>query len=98
MRRSSYADGVVEGGAASWRLLGYIVAPWNTSASKWWLVGDPADCEGLEVGFVGGRDSPELFLQDDPRMGTVFTNDQISYKVRFEFGAGVGTGGRLWGI
>jgi hypothetical protein len=71
------------------RLLGYIVAPWNASASKWWLVGDPADCDGLEVGFLNGRDSPELFLMDDPRVGTVFTNDQISYKVRFEFGAGI---------
>ena len=69
------------------RLLGYMVAPWNASASKYWLVGDPADCGGLEVGFVNGRDSPELFLQDDPRMGAVFTNDQV--KVRFEFGAGI---------
>ena len=36
-----------------------------------------------------GVDSPQLFMQDDPRVGSVFTNDQISYKVRFEFGAGI---------
>ena len=68
------------------RRLAYIVAPWNASASKYWLVGDPADCGGLEVYFVNGRDSPELFLQDDPRIGAVFTDDQ---KVRFEFGASI---------
>jgi hypothetical protein len=53
------------------------------------LVGDPADCEGLEVGFVNGRDSPETFLQGDPHRCTAFTNDQISHGVRFEFGAGI---------
>ena len=79
-RRSSPAS--VAARAAAW-------SPRNTSASKYWLAGDPADCEGLEVGFVNGRDTPELFVQDDPRMGAVFTNDQISYKVRFEFGAGI---------
>jgi len=69
--------------------LDYIVAPWNASQEKWWIAGDPADCAGLEIGFVLGVDSPQLFMQDDPRMGSVFTNDQISYKVRFEFGAGI---------
>ena len=69
--------------------LDYIVAPWNASQEKWWIAGDPADCAGLEIGFVQGVDSPQLFMQDDPRMGSVFTNDQISYKVRFEFGAGI---------
>ncbi len=69
--------------------LDYIVAPWNDSQEKWWVVGDPADCAGLEIGFVQGVDSPQLFVQDDPRAGSVFTHDQISYKVRFEFGAGI---------
>lgn len=69
--------------------LDYIVAPWNDSQEKWWIVGDPADCAGLEIGFVQGVDSPQLFIQDDPRVGSVFTHDQISYKVRFEFGAGI---------
>ena len=71
------------------RRMGYVVAPWNTSMTKYWLVGDPADCQGLEVGFVNGRDSPELFVADDPRMGTTLTADQITYKVRFEFGAAI---------
>ena len=64
----------------------YIVAPWNTSATKYWLVGDPADCQGMEVGFVNGRDSPDLFVADDQTQGVAFTNDQITFKIRLELG------------
>jgi hypothetical protein len=91
---SAYAWGGQEAPASGYNFfrqsgLDYIVAPWNASQDKWWIVGDPADCAGLEIGFVQGVDSPQLFMQDDPRAGSVFTNDQISYKVRFEFGAGI---------
>ncbi|GAB4412527.1 MAG: hypothetical protein Kow00123_26350 [Anaerolineales bacterium] len=91
---SAYAWGGQEPPATGYNFfrqsgLDYIVAPWNDSQEKWWIVGDPADCAGLEIGFVQGVDSPQLFIQDDPRVGSVFTHDQISYKVRFEFGAGI---------
>lgn len=91
---SAYAGGGQEPPATGYNFfrqsgLDYIVAPWNDSQDKWWIVGDPADCAGLEIGFVQGVDSPQLFIQDDPRVGSVFTHDQISYKVRFEFGAGI---------
>ena len=69
------------------RLLVSIAAPWNTSATRFWVVGDPADYEGMEAGFVSGRDTPEVFLADDPRESPTLTNDQITYKVRFDFGA-----------
>lgn len=78
-----------EGGYNFFRQKGldYIIAPWYSSASKHFVVMDPQDCPGMEIGFVNGQDTPQLFIQDDPRVGSVFTNDQISYKVRFEFGA-----------
>ena len=51
----------------------------------------------MEIGFVGGRDQPELFMQDASSQGSVFTNDQISFKVRWEFGGGwVGYRGTFW--
>ena len=80
-----------EGGYNFFRQKGldYIVAPWLTSETKYFAVMDPADCEGLEIGFVNGVDTPQLLVQDDPRTGSVLTNDQITYKVRFEFGAAV---------
>jgi len=69
-------------------LLEVISVPQFTDTNNWYLMADPALIEGLEVGFVGGRDAPELLVQDEPAAGQVFTNDQISYKVRWEFGAG----------
>lgn len=82
---------VPEGGYNFFRQKGldYTVAPWYSSASKYFVAMDPRDCSGMEIGFVNGQDTPQLFIQDDPRVGSVFTNDQISYKVRFEFGAAI---------
>lgn len=40
----------------------------------------------LEVGFLGGRQQPELFLQDNPLVNGVFSGDRISWKVRHEYG------------
>ncbi len=46
---------------------------------------------------MGGRETPELLLQDRPDTGQVFTNDQITYKIRWEFGGGwVDYRGALW--
>jgi hypothetical protein len=59
-----------------------------TDATDWYLVTDPAQLETIEVGFVGGRETPELLMQDAPLLGQVFTNDQMSFKVRWEFGGG----------
>jgi hypothetical protein len=41
------------------------------------------------VGFFQGRQEPELFVADNPTVGSMFTNDQILYKIRFIFGVGV---------
>ena len=57
-----------------------------TDATDWYLVCDPQDIESIEIGFVGGKEEPELLYQDAPLLGQVFTNDQIAYKVRWEFG------------
>ncbi len=59
-----------------------------TDATDWYLIADPAQIESIEIGFVGGREAPDLLLQDAPTAGMVFTNDQISFRVRWEFGGG----------
>ncbi len=59
-----------------------------TDATDWYVVADPRHVETIEVGFVGGRETPDLLMQDAPLEGQVFTNDQISFKVRWEFGGG----------
>ena len=65
-----------------------IVVPQFSDAKDYYLMADPAQIESLEVGFINGQETPELLVQDNPTAGSVFTNDAISYKVRWEFGGG----------
>ena len=65
-----------------------IVVPQFSDAKDYYLMADPAQIECLEVGFINGQETPELLVQDNPTAGSVFTNDAISYKVRWEFGGG----------
>lgn len=65
-----------------------IAVPQFTDVTDWYLFADPRMAEGIEIGFVGGRETPEMLMQDGPAEGQVFTNDQMSYKVRWEFGGG----------
>jgi hypothetical protein len=50
------------------------------------MVCDPVDIDTIEVGFLQGRREPELFVADIPNAGSLFTNDQIVYKIRGIFG------------
>ncbi|MDR7613177.1 MAG: Mu-like prophage major head subunit gpT family protein [Armatimonadota bacterium] len=59
-----------------------------TDTNNWYLLTDPAQVETIEIGFVGGQETPQLFVQDGPTEGAVFTNDAITYKIRWEFGGG----------
>ncbi len=65
-----------------------ITVPNWTDANNWYLMADPAMVEGIEIGFLNGRETPELLVQDQPTNGTVFTNDAITWKVRWIFGGG----------
>ena len=52
-----------------------------------YFLSSPVDkLAGIEMGFLNGKEAPELFVQDNPVVGTVFTADTITYKVRHEYG------------
>lgn len=63
-----------------------LVVPQFTDTNNWYLVADPVAIEGLEIGFLNGREEPELLVQDSPTEGSVFTNDAITWKVRHIYG------------
>ncbi|HEY3107388.1 MAG TPA: Mu-like prophage major head subunit gpT family protein [Chloroflexota bacterium] len=63
-----------------------ISVPNFLDSNNWYVLADPAQIEMLELGFLGGREVPELLLQDQPTAGAVFANDQITWKVRHVFG------------
>lgn len=63
-----------------------IVVPNWSSTSNWYVMADPAQIEGMEIGFLNGREEPELLVQSNPTDGAVFTNDAMAFKVRWVFG------------
>jgi hypothetical protein len=63
-----------------------LIVPHWSDANDWALVCDPMDCPTIEVGFYSGREEPELFVQDSPNIGTPFSNDVITYKIRHIYG------------
>ena len=65
-----------------------VVVPTWTDTNNWYLLADPGQIECIEVGYLHGRKEPELLLQDQPASGYVFTNDYITWKVRFIYGCG----------
>lgn len=66
-----------------------IVVDEFTDANDWFLFADPANLPSFEVGFLNGREEPELFVQDMPTVGSVFTADKITYKIRHIWGIGI---------
>lgn len=65
-----------------------VVDDW-TDANNWFLFADPQNTPILEVGFFGGREEPELFTQDQPNIGSTFTADKVTYKIRHIWGVGI---------
>jgi len=63
-----------------------LVIPHATDTNNWYMAADKADIPIMEVGFLGGRQEPELFVQDLPNVGSMFDSDQITYKVRHIYG------------
>ena len=64
-----------------------IIPVWYwTDANDWCTAADPADIPGIEVGFVDGKQEPELFVQDAPNVGSMFAADKLTYKIRHIYG------------
>lgn len=66
-----------------------IVVPVWSDANDYAVVANPADVRGIEVGFLDGKQEPELFVSDLPNTGSWFTNDSITYKVRHIWGVAI---------
>lgn len=66
-----------------------IVIDYWTDANDWFVIADKEDCPFIEVGFLDGKEEPELFVQDDPTTGSVFSADKCTWKVRHIYGGDV---------
>lgn len=61
------------------------IAYW-TDANDWALCADPQIIPTIEVSFLNGRQEPEIMIQDQPNVGSVYSADKISLKGRFIYG------------
>lgn len=60
-----------------------------TDGNDWVTVANPTVLPVIEVGFLDGREEPELFVQDQPNSGSMFSNDKLTYKIRHIYGGSV---------
>ena len=64
-----------------------ILPVWCWSdANDWVMAGDRNEHPIIELGFFQGNEEPELFIQDNPNVGSMFTNDRVTYKIRHIYG------------
>lgn len=67
-----------------------VVSVWYwTDANDWATVADKNDVPFIEVGFLDGQEEPELFVQDNPTVGSMFSNDKLTWKIRHIYGGNV---------
>ena len=57
--------------------------------NNYYLTAPTSDVEFIELGFLNGKQEPEILLQDNPTVGNVFVYDTLRYKVRHEYGGAV---------
>jgi len=60
-----------------------VVEPLLTDSNNWYVVAKPTSISTLEIGFLGGRETPEILVKED------FDRDVIWYKGRIVFGGAV---------
>ena len=69
---------------------GILHSEWrDAKEGDWVLSADPANIPSIEVGFLNGQEEPELFVQDNPSVGSMFTSDKTTYKIRHEYGGAI---------
>ncbi len=69
-------------------IMAQVVDYW-TDTNNYWLTSSVSDTPMIEIGFLGGREEPELFVQDTPNVGSLFSNDVLTYKIRHIYGGAV---------
>ena len=55
-----------------------------TSDKDWYLAADPAEFRTVEIGFLNGREEPELFQQSSVNLD-LHSSDGVQYKIRHDF-------------
>lgn len=54
--------------------------------NNWYLIGDKNSHPTLQLGYFQNKRAPELLLQNQANVATVFTNDRWTWKIKWRFG------------
>jgi hypothetical protein len=61
-------------------------SPLMTDGSDWILLDISGNAGVIEIGFLGGRQEPQVILANRPSEGQAFTQDRVVYKIMHEYG------------
>jgi len=53
-----------------------------TDVTDWYYGTNQKQCSLPEIGFLDGIENPQIFLANQPTVGTQFTMDELQYKVK----------------
>ena len=69
-----------------------LVEPFFTSATGWYVMADPMDAPVIEVGFLDGKQEPDLLVKKAESVSVAggedewgYDFDEIFFKVRYDF-------------
>lgn len=65
------------------------VIPLFTDANDWGMLMPSGIIDMVEMGYLNGREEPELFVADMPQSEQVFVADKIRHKIRHEYAGAV---------
>jgi len=60
-----------------------------SDANDWGLLMPSSEVDMVEMGYLDGRQEPEMFVADQPTSEQVFVADKVRYKIRHEYAGAV---------
>jgi hypothetical protein len=60
-----------------------------TDTNDWYYGTNQNNAPFLEIGFLDGIENPQIFLANQPTVGTQFTMDELQYKVKMVFNGAI---------
>lgn len=85
---ASTAASGAESFAKAQQIVPYQVDYW-TDADDYAFTESVDNTPIVEVGFLDGQEDPEIVVQDMPAVGQMFSNDQLTWKIRHIYGGAV---------
>lgn len=64
---------------------GHTLSLLASDANDWYMTLPPNIVELIEMGYLNGREEPEMFVADSPQSEQVFVADKIRHKIRHEY-------------